>query len=292
IREALKGSGAQLSFMVQHQPRGLAHAVQVAWDFLGQEPFVLYLGDNLLENGIADFVARFDPGQMDALILLTRVSDPRRFGVAVLDGEQVVQVVEKPQVPPSQLAICGVYVFTPAVHQVIATLKPSARGELEITHAIAQLVEQRRVQAQEITGWWKDTGLPLDLLEANQLVLDGIQRRIAGQVDEASQLTGRVAVEEGAEIVRSRVRGPAIIGAGAKVIDSYIGPYTAIGAGVVVEEAEVEYSIVDEGSQVVRPPMRIHESLLGRGVEISGVADLPLGHRLVLGDGSVVRLGK
>src|SRR5215475_5358829 len=241
--------GVSITYIEQDAPLGLAHAVLTAEPFLGDDPFVMYLGDNLLQGGIDDLVSAFRSNSPEALILLTQVPDPQNFGVAELDGGgRVVRLVEKPAEPATDLALVGVYMFTSRIHDAARAIKPSGRGELEITDAIQWLVDaEAPVESHIVRGWWKDTGRLADMLEANRLILETLNRRVDGELVD-SQIEGRVVVESGAVLERSTVRGPAIIGAGARLKDAYIGPYTAIGRHCVVEGAEVEHSILLEGS--------------------------------------------
>jgi glucose-1-phosphate thymidylyltransferase len=290
---AAAGDGSQfgvtITYIVQDEPAGLAHAVLTAEPFLRSSPFVMYLGDNLLQGGMEDLVARFRAGSAEALILLTPVPDPQNFGVAELGPEgSVVRLVEKPPEPATDLALVGVYMFTPQIHEAARAIKPSGRGELEITDAIQWLVDGgRRVEPHIVQGWWKDTGRLDDMLEANRLILDTLDRRIDGDLHEA-QVDGRVVVEAGARLERATVRGPAIIGAGAVVRDAYIGPYTAIGRHCVIEGAEVEHSILLEGSSVRGLDGRMESSLLGRDVAISRDARQPRAYRFMVGDKSEI----
>src|SRR3954467_4931636 len=230
--------GVQITYILQDEPAGLAHAVLTAEPFLGDSPFVMYLGDNLLQGGIDDLVAAFKANQPDALILLTPVPDPEHFGVAELDGDRVIALAEKPPEPKTNLALVGVYMFAPLIHDAARAIKPSARGELEITDAIQHLVDtDKRVEPHIVQGWWKDTGRLDDMLEANRLILDRMEHRIDGELVNA-QVEGRVVIEPGGTLTRATGRGPAIIGAGATLTDCYIGPYTAIGEGCAVERAE------------------------------------------------------
>lgn len=297
VRQALgSGSafGARFTFIQQDEPLGLAHAVKTARSFLGNDPFVMYLGDNLLSGGIAHLVNEYAGGDEKAWVLLTPVSNPSQFGVAVLgeDG-QVQRLVEKPKQPPSNLALVGVYLFDPIIHEVIDTLKPSWRGEYEITDAIQGLLDRGyRVRAHLVRGWWKDTGKPEDLLDANRLVLSRIQRDVQGSVDEASEIVGDVVIEPGAVVRNSVVRGPVHVGANAEIVDSYIGPYTAIGCSAKVVCSEVEYSIILAESQILNLPYQLDSSIIGQGVVIEGRAN---GRRknsvqLVLGDRSLARI--
>jgi glucose-1-phosphate thymidylyltransferase len=276
--------GVSVTYIVQDAPLGLAHAVLTAEAFLGGEPFVMYLGDNLLQGGITDLAERFRASEPDALILLTPVADPESYGVAELDGDRVVSLAEKPVKPRSDLALVGVYMFTAAVHDAARAIAPSGRGELEITDAIQHLLDEGlRVESHIVRGWWKDTGRLEDMLEANRLILDTIESRCDGELIEA-QLDGRVIVERGARIERSIVRGPAIIGASAKLTDAYIGPYTAIGDRCTVERAEVENSILLADCSVHDLDRRIESSLLGRNARVSRDSRQPRAYRLMVGD--------
>ncbi|HXC45463.1 MAG TPA: glucose-1-phosphate thymidylyltransferase, partial [Solirubrobacteraceae bacterium] len=266
--------GVRIEYIVQDEPLGLAHAVLTAEPFLGDTPFVMYLGDNLLQGGISDLVAAFREGGPDALILLTPVPDPENYGVAELApapaGEvgRVVRLAEKPPAPATNLALVGVYMFTAAVHDAARAIEPSARGELEITDAIQYLVDSgRRVEPHIVRGWWKDTGRLEDMLEANRLILDNLTKRVEGELVD-SQVDGRVVIEAGARLERATVRGPAIVGAGAQLRDCYVGPYTAIGEDCRVSKAEVEHSILLSGSSVCDLDGRMESSLLGRNVTV------------------------
>ncbi|HWE33391.1 MAG TPA: glucose-1-phosphate thymidylyltransferase [Solirubrobacteraceae bacterium] len=280
--------GVELTYILQDEPLGLAHAVLTAEQFLGESPFVMYLGDNLLQGGIADLVQAFRTGNPDALILLTPVRDPQNYGVAELSNGSVVRLVEKPPEPQTDLALVGVYMFTPIVHDAARAIAPSGRGELEITDAIQHLVDQgRRVDPHIVKGWWKDTGQLEDMLAANRLVLDTIASDIAGELVD-SQVDGRVVIEAGARLERTSVRGPAIIGAGAQLTDCYVGPYTAIGDGCVINNAEVEHSILLAGSSICDLAGRVESSLLGRNVKISRDDRQPRAYRFMVGDNSEI----
>jgi glucose-1-phosphate thymidylyltransferase len=280
--------GLELSYIVQDEPLGLAHAVLTAEKFLGDSPFVMYLGDNLLQGGIEDLVAAFRANEPDALILLTPVPDPEQYGVAELNNGTVVRLVEKPANPKTDLALVGVYMFKPAVHAAAKAIEPSGRGELEITDAIQHLVDAGlRVEPHVVNGWWKDTGRLDDMLAANRLVLDTIEARVEGELID-SRIDGRVVVEAGARLERSTVRGPAIIGAGALLTDCYIGPYTAIGAKCEIENAEVEHSIVLEGAVIRDLAGRMESSLLGRDVTVGRDKRQPRAYRFMVGDNSEV----
>ncbi len=281
--------GVSITYIEQEAPLGLAHAVLTAEAFLGDSPFVMYLGDNLLRDGITDLVNAFRAEGPDALILLTPVPDPHNYGVAELDGDRrIARLVEKPPEPRSDLALVGVYMFSPQIFEAARAIEPSGRGELEITDAIQHLVDgAKRVEPHIVQGWWKDTGRLDDMLEANRLVLDTIESRVEGTMVE-SHTHGRVIVEPGARLERSTVRGPAIIGAGAKLTDCYIGPYTAVGPGCVIDRAEVEHSILLEGSAVEGLDGRMESSLLGRNVRVGRSVGQPRAFRLMVGDNSEI----
>jgi glucose-1-phosphate thymidylyltransferase len=283
--------GLDVTYIPQERPLGLAHAVLVARDFLGDDDFVMYLGDNFVVGGIRSLVEEFRANRPDAQILLTRVPDPRAFGVAELDASgQVIGLEEKPEHPKSDLALVGVYLFTPAVHEAVRAVQPSWRGELEITHAIQHLIDARAdVRSTVIGGYWKDTGNVGDMLEVNRTVLERLERRIDGEVDDASETVGRVVVEEGAKITNSRIVGPAVVGAGTVVVDSYIGPYTSIAENCRIVDSELEFSIVLRDSSITGVG-RIESSLIGRHVEVTPAAGVPSAHRLVLGDHSKVQI--
>jgi len=282
--------GVEITYIVQDEPLGLAHAVLTAEPFLGAAPFVMYLGDNLLQGGIAELVAAFREHEPDALILLTPVPDPENYGVAELADGAVVRLVEKPREPATDLALVGVYMFTAGIHDAARAIAPSGRGELEITDAIQHLVDTgRRVEPHIVRGWWKDTGRLEDMLEANRLILDTIEARVDGELVD-SHVDGRVVVEAGARLERSTVRGPAIIGAGARLLDAYVGPYTAIAERCVVENAEVEHSILLEGASVRGLDGRMESSLLGRGVAIRRDDGQPRAYRFMVGDTSEISI--
>ena len=284
--------GVSLTYIHQAEPLGLAHAVKTARGFLGDSSFVMYLGDNLIDSGIQQFVQEFEDQRTDSIILLKEVADPTRFGVAVVDAEgRVLRLVEKPQVPPSNLALVGIYLFSPLVHEAIDQIKPSWRGELEITDAIQRLVDDgRRVTAHVLQGWWLDTGKKDDMLEANRVVLDGlIKQEIRGSVDDLSQITGRVSLGSGAEILNSQVRGPVVIGSGTRVCNSFIGPYTSIGDNCLVENSCIEFSVVMEGSQI-QDVAKLDESLIGRNSRVFKDGRVKDALRLCIGDDAEVRI--
>jgi glucose-1-phosphate thymidylyltransferase len=251
----------------------------------------MYLGDNFIVGGISPLVDEFRSGRPDAQIMLTTVPDPRQFGVAELDDAgEVVGLEEKPPHPKSDLALVGVYIFTPDVHEAVRHLAPSGRGELEITEALQWLIDNgHKVRSTTISGYWKDTGNVADMLEVNRIVLEGVEARQQGVVDDASEFIGRVVIESGAWVSRSRIVGPAIIGAGTRVERSYIGPFTSVAQDCVIVDSEIEYSIIMRGASV-RGVRRIEASLIGHDVEVTPAPRVPKAHRLVLGDHSKVQI--
>ena len=283
--------GLNVTYIRQPAPLGLAHALLVAREFLGDDDFVMYLGDNFIVGGIATLVEEFRASRPDAHIMLTAVQDPRQFGVAELDSTgQVIGLEEKPDRPRSNLALVGVYMFTSAVHEAVAALTPSRRGELEITEAIEELMASgHKVTSTIISGYWKDTGNVADLLEVNRMVLESVEPAVDGEVDPASELIGRVVIGTGARITGSRIVGPVIIGAGTEVTGSYIGPFTSVAPGCVIADSEIEYSIVLAGASIrgVRP---IEASLIGHDVDVTPAPPVRQAHRLVLGDHSKVQI--
>ncbi|MFI7007330.1 glucose-1-phosphate thymidylyltransferase [Streptomyces sp. NPDC050145] len=294
IREAVgDGSkqGVDVTYIPQEAPLGLAHAVLIARDFLGDDPFVMFLGDNFIVGGISGLVDAFRADRPDARILLTRVPDPTAFGVAELDGAgRVVGLEEKPARPKSDLALVGVYLFSPLIHEAVRSISPSRRGELEITDAIQWLIDQGRdVRSTTISGYWKDTGNVTDMLEVNRTVLETLTPGIEGSVDEASEVIGRVRIDAGTRVTASRIVGPAVIGSGTVISNSYIGPFTSIAEDCRVEDSEIEYSIVLRGASLVGV-RRIEASLIGHDVEVTPAPRHPAAHRLVLGDHSKVQI--
>lgn len=294
IREAVgDGSafGLDVTYIPQAAPLGLAHAVLIAREFLGDDDFVMYLGDNFVVGGITDLVDAFRSERPAAQILLTKVPDPTAFGVAELDAAgQVIGLEEKPRHPKSELALVGVYLLSPAIHEAVRSIEPSWRGELEITHAIQWLIDAGRdVRSTIISGYWKDTGNVTDMLEVNRSVLETLERRIDGTVDGESEIIGRVRIEPGAKVTGSRIVGPVVVGANTVITDSYVGPFTSIAGDCRIDDSEIEYSIVLRDSSVsgVR---RVEASLIGRNVEVTPAPRKPAAHRLVLGDHSKVQI--
>ena len=282
--------GVAIEYIEQDEPLGLAHAVLTAEPYLGGSPFVMYLGDNLLRDGIVELVETFRTEQPDALILLTPVPDPEHYGVAELEDGRVARLIEKPKEPHTDLALVGVYMFNPSIFEAARAIEPSGRGELEITDAIQTLVDRgRRVDPHIVHGWWKDTGQVQDMLEANRLILDDLMEEIDGELID-SRVEGRVVIAEGARLERATVRGPAIVGRGTRVTDAYIGPYTAIGDEVTIERAELEHSIVLSGSSITDLEYRIEASLIGKNVRIGRGPALPKAYRFVVGDNADVQI--
>jgi glucose-1-phosphate thymidylyltransferase len=297
--------GVHVTYIPQDAPLGLAHCVLIAQDFLGDDDFVMYLGDNMLQQGLSEFIERFeaerraaDAPRLDggsrapsAQILLCKVPDPHRFGVAAVDADgQVTRLVEKPVDPPSDLALVGVYLFTPAIHEAVRAIAPSDRGELEITDAIQWLIDNGHpVRHEVLEGWWLDTGKKDPLLESNRRVLETIEPRNDGKVDERSSVDGRVVIEEDAEIINSQVRGPAIIGARTRLENAYVGPFTAIANDCEVLDSEVEHSVVLDHSRIVGVP-RLTDSLIGRYVVVERADRRPQSTRLMVGDHCTIEL--
>jgi glucose-1-phosphate thymidylyltransferase len=283
--------GLRVTYIEQESPLGLAHAVQIAEPFMGNDPFVMYLGDNLIKNGITRFVRDFERESPDAQILLAHVKTPADFGVAELSGERVVSLEEKPQQPKSDLALVGVYLFDRSIFTAVNAIRPSARGEFEITDAIQHLISTGcNVRSYVIEGWWKDTGKVEDLLEANRIVLADLVTEIEGTVDKATRIEGAVRIGRGTVVERSRLRGPLVIGADAHITDAYVGPFTALGDGVHVEHAEIEHSIVLDRSRIENLPRRVESSLIGRDVVVVASGSRPRANRLMIGDSSRLEL--
>ncbi len=284
--------GVSVTYIHQSDPLGLAHCVQISREFLGDDDFVMYLGDNMLQQGLQDFVERFATqrgasaaGGPAAQILLSWVPDPQRFGVAALnENGHVVHLVEKPLDPPSNLALVGVYLFTAAIHVAVESIEPSARGELEITDAIQWLIDNDHTVLHEVLqGWWLDTGKKDPLLEANRRVLEGMERSVAGDIDEHSEIDGIVVVHPSAKVSNSHIRGPVIIGADASIVDSYIGPFTAIAEGCEIASSEIENSVILEEAKILGVP-RMVDSLIGRHAIVTRTKKRPRAARLLIGD--------
>ncbi len=274
----------------QHDQLGLGHAVLTARDWVGQDDFCVYLGDNLFEGGVAPYVQHFQELRPEALIALVEVADPSAFGVAEMDGERIVRLVEKPKNPPSNLAVAGFYCFTPAVFDRLETLQPSARGEYEITDAIQALIEAGQpVIGQKVAGWWKDTGRPEDLLDANRLLLENLETVNEGLVED-SRITGRVHIPASSRVVRSKIVGPVLLGENVVIEDAYIGPFTSVGSGTQIRGAEVEHSVIDAEVKILNLPTRLQDCLIGLRAEVRGGRTVPRTHKLTISDASVVQL--
>ncbi len=282
--------GVNITYIQQDQPLGLAHAVKVSEDFLGDDSFVMFLGDNVIQGGISSLIAKFDKNEWNSQIVLTEIENPTQYGVAVLDDDgHIERLVEKPKVPPSNLALVGIYMFDKNIMKAVNEIRPSGRGELEITDAIQWLINNGcTVHPYIHRGWWIDTGKRDDMLEANDLVLEEIDYKIEGYVDRDSQVGRRVTVQRGAEIINSVVRGPSIIGENARIVNSYIGPYTSIDHDVTIENSEVEHSMVLENSKILDIETRIQDSLIGRNTNIKKSPIKPKALKLMLGDNSDV----
>jgi glucose-1-phosphate thymidylyltransferase len=288
---SLEIEGVKLSFIMQHEQRGIAHAVKQAEGWLEGEDFVLYLGDNLFETGVKRYVENFLQNPCDAVIGLVRVPNPREFGVAVLDDSgRILKLIEKPKDPPSDLAVAGVYCFKNRVIKVIDNLQPSARGEYEITDAITGLMQDGVVRGLEVDGWWKDTGRPADLLDANRLILETIEPVVKGESIN-SRLVGRVRIDEGAIVRDSTIIGPVLIGPGAVLEGVYVGPFTSIGANARLTKVELEFSVIEEEAVLEEIPVRLQECLIGRRATVRGHERVPRVHRLILSDASSLELG-
>ena len=281
---------AKVTYIQQDAPLGLAHAVKISRDFLGNDRFVVFLADNVIEGGISTLIRDFATCDYDCQIVLKQVENPRQYGVAELDDEgRILNLVEKPREPKSDLALVGIYMFTEAVFLAVDNIAPSWRGELEITDAIQWLVEHEyKVYPYVHQGWWIDTGKMEDMLEANRLVLEETEPRVEGYVDRDSKLIGKVTIGPGAEVINSVVRGPAIIGEGTRLINAYIGPFTSIYHHCTIRDAEIEHSIVLEHCSISGIDQRIEDSLIGRNVEIARSPLKPRAYKLTLGDNSRV----
>ncbi len=285
--------GANISYILQEQPAGLAHAVKVARPFLGDSPFVMYLGDNLIQNELGGFLNDFKESHIDALIMLRPVLNPSAFGVAQIDEQgRVINLVEKPKVPPSNLALVGIYFFAPTIHDAIDRIQPSPRGELEITDAIQNLINhQQKVEARQIEGWWLDTGKKDDLLEANQIVLDTcLQSNILGEVDDKSQISGRVQIGARSKLINCTVRGPVIIGEDCHLENCFIGPYSSVDNQVTLIEADLEHSVILRGASIIGIQQRIVDSVIGQRAQLKVAPKRPKALRFMIGDDSQIEL--
>lgn len=285
--------GAKITYIRQDQPAGLAHAVKTAQSFLGDSPFIMYLGDNLIEDDLSPFLESFHQQSLDALILLRKVSNPSAFGVAKVDETgKVLYLVEKPKEPPSNLALVGIYFFAPTIHQAIASIQPSGRGELEITDAIQELINQNKaVEANKLLGWWLDTGKKDDLLEANRIILDtSLEIALLGEIDPNSQVIGRVQIGQGSKIINSTIRGPVIIGENCHIENCFIGPYSSIANGVKLIDADIEHSVILKDATIIGIHQRIVDSVIGRRAKLEIAPQRPKALRFMIGDDSHVEL--
>ncbi|HIK29153.1 MAG: glucose-1-phosphate thymidylyltransferase [Oscillatoriaceae bacterium SKW80] len=285
--------GANITYIIQPEPAGLADAVKVARDFLGNFPFIMYLGDNLIENQLTPFLETFKQQHLDALILLRPVSNPSAFGVAKVDAKgRVLQLVEKPKQPPSNLALVGIYFFSSAIHEAIDQIQPSARGELEITDAIQRLIDlQKAVEARIIEGWWIDTGKKDDLLEANRIILDTqLTADIKGELDSQSKAIGRVQIGSGTKVINSAIRGPVIVGSNCYIENCFIGPYTSIADGVVLTEVDLEHSVILQDAKIRGIHQRIVDSVIGQRSELGVASQRPKAIRFMIGDDCQIEL--
>ncbi|NOX88288.1 MAG: glucose-1-phosphate thymidylyltransferase [Calditrichaeota bacterium] len=294
VPEAL-GDGSQfgvsLTFIPQEAPLGLAHVVKISQDFIGEEPFVFYLGDNMVVGGLRHFIEAFEKNKSNCHLTLAKVKDPQRFGVPEIVGDRIVRIEEKPKYPKSDYAVAGIYIYDKSIFEAVNNIKPSERGELEISDAHQYLLDHNfKITYSEITGWWKDTGKPYDLLEANRLILDNLEPRIDGEVDDNSLVTGKVTLESGSKIINSTVRGPVIIGKDTIIENSYIGPFTSIYDNCQIKNSEVEFSIILKDCKIIDVDIRIEHSLLGNDVEVIKTAGRPATHRFLIGDQSRVEL--
>jgi glucose-1-phosphate thymidylyltransferase len=290
IRAAV-GDGGQwdvkVTYIQQDAPLGLAHAVKISEPFLKDDQFVMFLGDNLIKDGITSLVQEYGASDANSQILLAHVPNPQEFGVAMLEGGRAVKLIEKPKDPPSDLALVGVYMFDKNIFEAVNSIKPSARGELEITDAIQYLIDHGyRVDSHIIAGWWKDTGKLEDMLEANRIILDGLRPEMNGEADATSQIAGRVSVGRGTKIINSSLRGPAIIGDECVIENAFIGPYTSINDRVTVRSSEVEHSIILEDCRILDIGSRLDDSLIGKNVTIQKDSGKPRAYRMMLGDNS------
>ncbi len=292
--KAAVGDGSRwnvkVTYIEQGEPLGLAHAVKIAQDFIGEDCFVMFLGDNLIKEGIVSLVAEFEKTRPNAQILLAHVPDPEQFGVAELKNGKIIKLEEKPQKPKSDLALVGVYMFDKNIFTAVNNIKPSRRNELEITDAIQYLIEHNfNIQPHIINGWWKDTGKLEDILEANRIILETLKTKIDGKVDAKSKLEGNVVIESSAEIINSVIRGPVIIGKNSKIVHSYVGPFTSVYFGVNIENSEIEHSIILENSKII-DIKRLEDSLIGQNAEILKSKNKPLAYRIMIGDSSRVEV--
>jgi len=286
-----KSLGLKIVYIPQEHPAGLADCVRIAEPFIGTDPFIFYLGDNIIVGGIRRFIEEFEKNQTNCHLVLAKVPDPERFGVPEIKDNRIISITEKPKKPLSDYAVTGIYLYDRTIFEAVNNIKPSARGELEISDAHQYLLDKGyKVTFSEITGWWKDTGKPSDLLEANRLVLDNISTAIEGKVDRNSRVSGRVIIRKGAKIINSNIRGPVIIGAGVKISNAYIGPYSSIDKNCEISDAEIEFSIVSCNCIIRDQKIRIEASLLGKNVQIVESQAKPFTNRFIIGDQSLIEI--
>lgn len=291
IRAAVEGQAqAQLTFINQPQMLGIGNAVKVARDWVAGDDFCVYLGDNLFQHGVKAYTDMFSAQKPAALLALVEVEDPTSFGVAELDGDRIVRLVEKPKVPPSNLAVAGVYCFSNTIFDILETLEPSARGEYEITDAIQQLIDRDLVvMGRRVEGWWKDTGRPFDLIDANRLLLEDMEPVMNGQITN-SRVSGRVSLGAGSTVTDSVIVGPVMIGENVTLTHAYVGPFTAIGSGTTISRAEVEHSVIDEEVRIEDVETRLQDCLIGLRASVRGGKRVPRTLSLTLSDTSSVEL--
>jgi len=283
--------GIKIEYIPQEEPLGLAHAVKIAHDFIGDEPFIFYLGDNMVVGGLGKFIKAFEKEKSNCHLTLAKVKDPERFGVPEIKGKRIVSIEEKPSAPKSEYAVAGIYIYDKTIFEAVNNIEPSARGELEISDAHQYLIDHGyQISYSEITGWWKDTGKPHDILEANRLILEHTKAKNNGLIDHRSLVTGNVVLEKGAKIVNSVVRGPAIIGRHTIIEDSYVGPFTSIGDDCKIFNSEVEFSIVLNGCEILDVGLRIEGSLLGTHARVVRASGRPRSHRFMIGDQSLIEM--
>ncbi|MGB2960061.1 MAG: glucose-1-phosphate thymidylyltransferase [Bacteroidota bacterium] len=283
--------GARVTYVPQRTPGGLAQVVALAEPAIGKDRFIFYLGDNMVVGGVGRFIREFEESGCNCYLTLAKVQDPERFGVPEIRGGKIIRVEEKPEEPRSSYAVAGIYLYDHHIFEAVKAIRPSGRGELEISDAHQYLIDNGySIGYAEITGWWKDTGKPTDLLEANRLVLESIQPEMEGDVDRQSVLAGRLVIGKGSRIINSVIRGPAIVGEGCTIEDSYIGPFSSIGDNTVVQKSEVEYSIIQRNCRILNVGIRIEGSILGNDVEVIRAGGKPLVHRFMIGDQSRVEV--
>jgi len=283
--------GLKITYIPQQEPAGLAHAVKISQDFVGKDSFIFYLGDNMVVGGLGKFIKAFEKEKSNCHLTLALVKDPGRFGVPEIKGKRILSIEEKPSVPKSEFAVAGIYIYDSTIFEAVNKIEPSARGELEISDAHQYLIEHGfQISYSEITGWWKDTGKPEDILEANRLILEHTTNRIEGLVDHRSMVTGNVVLEKGAKVINSVVRGPAVIGRHTIIKNSFVGPFTSIGDECTIQNSEVEFSIVLNKCEILDVGVRIEGSLLGTNSRVIKADGRPRTHRFMIGDQSLIEV--